>query len=142
MRTTAVTAATVLLAGIAFTPTAEASAAGSGLIAFESSRVTADNPEGDIEIFSIGTDGTGLTQLTSNATFDRQPNWSADGKRIAFSQTVGGVFHVFTMDADGKHPADRSVNGGFFDVAPKWRPDGKRIAFSSSRGGGSGASTR
>ena len=58
-------------------------------IAFASDRAVGegvDNPERDTEIFTANLDGTGLTQLTHNVEreHDNQPDFSPDGKRIAF----------------------------------------------------------
>src|SRR6186713_1847910 len=49
-----------------------------GLIAFQSDR------DGDAEIFTVTADGSALTQLTTNDTFDGEPSWSPDGSEIAF----------------------------------------------------------
>ena len=54
-----------------------------GKIAFTSNRITAGNPTGDDEIFTMNPDGSGGKQLTDNAAEDRDPAWLADGTRIA-----------------------------------------------------------
>ena len=55
-------------------------------IAFMSDRVTANNPEGDSEIFIMKADGSHQRQITFNALDDESPAWSPDGRRIAFSR--------------------------------------------------------
>src|ERR671916_3404922 len=75
-----------------------------GLIAFASNRATGegvDNPEGDFEIFTMNPDGTDLTQLTHNAAFDFDPDWSAGGEKIAFESDRDRFSNIFTMNADG-----------------------------------------
>lgn len=106
-------------------------------IAFESTRTAGtgvNNPEGDLEIYTIGPDGVGVAQLTFNATFDIQPEWSPNGRRIAFASFRDGTYDVFTMNADGSDQVNRTKDPGQ-DYGHSWSHDGKRIAFNSSRGG-------
>jgi TolB protein len=47
-------------------------------------------------------DGTGITRLTiDNAAFDRQPAWSPDCHRIAFTKDPSGNVEIYVMNADG-----------------------------------------
>ncbi|MBK8025119.1 MAG: PD40 domain-containing protein [Chloroflexi bacterium] len=60
---------------------------------------------GDLDIYSIGVDGTGLTALTSGEDWDLNPKWSLDGSQIAFSsKRDGDGLQIFLMDADGANP--------------------------------------
>ncbi len=102
-----------------------------GLIA-----LTLRDPAGRLQIFTIHADGTGKRQLTFEGDNGR-PDWSPDGRRIAFAahrgdkQFVPGSRHkmfVAVMDADGSKMKLLTEGN-----APDWSPDGKQIAF--SRGG-------
>jgi Tol biopolymer transport system component len=83
-------------------------------------------------LWTIGTDGKDLTQLTPGGhdVTDFTARYSPDGSRIAFeSFGRGGVIAaVYVMDADGSHmrrltPARLSARG------PDWSPDGSKITF-------------
>jgi Tol biopolymer transport system component len=53
-------------------------AGAAGHIVFSSDR------DGDLELFVVRPNGTGLRQLTHNHVDDSEPSWSRDGARIAF----------------------------------------------------------
>jgi len=90
-----------------------------GRIAFASSR------SGDLEIYSMNTDGSDVVQLTDGPATDEEPAWSPDGRHIAFaSNREGGVFRLYSMASDGSGVimlTDSSVD-------PAWSRDGSRIA--------------
>jgi Tol biopolymer transport system component len=98
-----------------------------GRIVFASAR------DGDLEIYSVNPDGSGLRRLTDNAADDTDPRWSYDGSRIVFSSARDGQREIYSMDADGAHQtrltfrasaSDASANGD-----PAWSPDGGKIVF-------------
>ena len=106
-----------------------------GRIVFASAGVTASNPEGDSEIFTIDADGSDAQQITSNTFDEFSPVWSPDGKKIAFSTNASGDYEIFVMNADGSNPVNLTKTPGI-DETPAWSPDGTRIAFTSARDGG------
>ena len=81
-------------------------------------------------IYAINPDGTGEKSLSTQG--DHTPNWSSDGKKIAFSSLRDGNSEIYIMNADGANQI-RLTNNGFFDFRPSWSPDGKKIAFTSTR---------
>jgi TolB protein len=100
-------------------------------IAFASMR------DGDLEIYVINADGTGLTNLTNAPTAsDDSPTWSPDGTQIAFASVRGGVAReIYVMDSDGGNQVRLTNNPGSLDDRPSWSPDGATIAFETLRDG-------
>ena len=141
----AMVSAGLLLAALAGTAReAEATLSGAnGKIAFASNRTTGEgvnNPEGDFEIFAMNRNGTGLTQLTENDVFDFEPEWSPNGKKIAFVGERGPFSSdILVMNPDGSEERRVTTNPDFsFGDAPAFSPDGKKIAFASDRTTGEG----
>ena len=77
-----------------------------GKIAFQSDR------DGDMEIFVMNADGTGVTQLTDNfALNDMFPAWSPNGNKIAFESDRDGNNEIFVMNADGSNVVSLGQQG-------------------------------
>ncbi len=71
-----------------------------------------------------------------NTIYYMFPDWSPDGKKIAFEGGVDGQLSIHVIDIDGKNltkltntPPDVDYN----DERPIWSPDGSTIAFFSNR---------
>jgi Tol biopolymer transport system component len=121
-----------LLALVALLAAQHASAAfpgKNGRIAFASSR------DGNFEIYSMNSNGSGVTRLTNNPGTDTQPAVSPGGNRIAFASNRDGDFDIYVMNADGSEQRQITDNPAD-DVQPAFAPDGERIAFVSDRGFG------
>ena len=60
------------------------------------------------EIYVMDNDGDNLRNLTNNPADDRDPSWSPDGKRIAFTADRNDRDwnrQIYVMDADGGNQA-------------------------------------
>lgn len=60
------------------------------------------------------------------------PDWSPDGREIAFESTRDGNHAIYVVRADGAG-LRRLTSGEADDEQPRWSPDGKSIVFISQR---------
>jgi Tol biopolymer transport system component len=101
----------------------------------EGDTIAYERLDADWEIYVSGADGTGATNLTEESGLfsdDREPAWSPDGTRIAFSSLREGAFEagsdIYVMNADGTGRI-RLTDTSHVDGEPAWSPDGSRIAY-------------
>ena len=73
--------------------------------------------------------GTAVTRLTRNAFQDRQPAWSPDGARLAFSSIRDGISSVVVSNADGS--GETLIYPWAHESEPAWSPDGSRLAYAT-----------
>ena len=94
-----------------------------GQIVFTSRR------DGNNEIYVMDADGGNQENLTNHPAYDGHPDWSPDGRKIAFvSGRNGGASQIHLMDVDGKNLI-RLTDGPGEKSHPDWSPDGGKIAF-------------
>ena len=82
------------------------------------------------ELVIAGPDGSNQVQLTANRALDHYPEWSPDGKRIAFIREENSARQLYTMSSDGQDV--QPVIGSITDVSPlplAWSPNGEHVAF-------------
>lgn len=90
--------------------------------------VFSSNRDGNLEIYLMNPDGSGILRLTDHPTGDYDPVWSPTGEQILFVSHRDGVRDLFLMNANGgsvekvfKSTVDRSE--------PAWNPDGERFVY-------------
>ncbi|MGI8480555.1 MAG: hypothetical protein ACR2MF_00560, partial [Chthoniobacterales bacterium] len=79
-------------------------------------------------IFIIRTDGADMRQLTDDAFKDREPHWSPNGKRIAFTSDRSGSSQIWAVNRDGSGLQQLTQMAGAHH--PVWSPDGTQMAYS------------
>jgi serine/threonine-protein kinase len=95
-------------------------------------RLALDIVEGtnrDVWVYESGRDS--LSRLTFEPGHDGYPEWTPDGRRIAFSSTRVGqaAGNLFWQPADGTGEAERLTESKNWQFPASWHPSGKFLAF-------------
>lgn len=105
-------------------------------IAFQSRRASGGLP--DIYVMKPAPEGAKNRpkNLSRHSTaYDETPDWSPDGRRIAFSSERGPWgFEIYTMKADGTDQTPVTESPAFSGT-PAWSPDGNFIVFQRETAG-------
>jgi Tol biopolymer transport system component len=73
---------------------------------------------GDNDIYAVGGEGTGETQLTHTPSrTELHPTWSPQGNRIAFEGCAGGACQIYVMSAAGTDEVQLAAG-----AYPAWQP--------------------
>ncbi len=68
-------------------------------------------------------------RLIASTRLDSSPQFSPDGRRIAFATDRTGYQEIWSSDADGNNQAAVTNLRAQSTGSPRWSPDGNRIAF-------------
>ena len=75
-----------------------------------------------------------LKRITYNDAIDTEPNWSPDGKKIAFTSDRSGSPQIYEISI-GKNKTKRLSFEGIYNARARYSPDGKFITLVHSTGG-------
>jgi len=67
--------------------------------------------------------------LIASTFRDSDPDYSPDGRRIAFTSGRSGSFGIWVCDADGSNSRLLFDGGPYVTGSPNWSPDGRKIVF-------------
>jgi len=93
------------------------------------------NRDGNIEIYIVNVDGTGIRRLTNHPGIDTSPTWSPLGHQIAFTSDRSGSPQIYVVDIDGT--GLRRITFESYCDRPTWSPAPyNEIAYASRTGPG------
>jgi Tol biopolymer transport system component len=79
--------------------------------------------------------GRAPERFLSSTWLDLAPQYSPDGRRIAFASQRSGHYEIWTADAEGTNQRQLTFLEHAMTVWPSWSPDGREIAFESTKQG-------
>lgn len=99
--------------------------------------VFASDRSGHNEVYISDIDGTNVEPLTAGSFGDRNyragPDWSPDGRLVAYQSLNGGTFQIMTMNL--RDQSVRQVTSDGRNDDPSWAPDARHIVVTSNRSG-------
>jgi Tol biopolymer transport system component len=75
------------------------------------------------------------SQFVSSTRSDWNPQYSPDGRRVAFESTRTGESAIWVAGADGTNVEQIFSRTGKHSGTPRWAPDSRRLAFDSTAEG-------
>ena len=97
--------------------------------------VMVSNRSGSDEVWTVDTQYTAVTQVTTEGAQCIDPSLSPDKTKVVYSCNVGGTFNLYTKNADGSGSHTQITSGSWNDLSPVWHPTSNLIIFSSNRSG-------
>jgi Tol biopolymer transport system component/DNA-binding winged helix-turn-helix (wHTH) protein len=106
-------------------------------IDFKAGRLAFSRTLANANIWRLERGGKAAPFLTSSSAQDSNPQYSPDGRRIAFmsSRQVANLA-IWVANADGTGPAQITNIGSPLSGTPRWSPDGRSLAFDALQKGG------
>jgi Tol biopolymer transport system component len=76
--------------------------------------------------------GKPAEKLIASTHLDHNPQYSPDGKRIAFASNRSGSHEIWVSNSDGSATQQLTFFGAsYYTANPRWSPDGREIYFDS-----------
>jgi TolB protein len=89
------------------------------------------------DVYIADIDGTNVSVLTTGSYGDRQhraePDWSPDGRLVAYQSLNGEVFQVMLVNV--RDQSTRIVTSEGRNDSPSWAPDSRHLVVTSTRSG-------
>lgn len=134
---------------IAFTPTQSAQPAQPEILPFGEQATAVTISRTGRVVYSVQSRDAALWKLplpasrgalvpvpVASSTYDEHtPDYSPDGKRLAFASNRSGYEEIWIAKADGSDPKQVTSMNGPLCANPRWSPDGTTILFNSRREG-------
>lgn len=112
-------------AGIAFFPT----------VSYSKHRLIYDHFQVEKDLWRMDL-GTGeYRRFIRSSYLELHPQYSPDGRRIAFDSDRSGESGLWTCDSDEENCQQLTSYGGTIGGTPRWSPDGRWIAYDSREQG-------
>ncbi|HMO14592.1 MAG TPA: S41 family peptidase [Pirellulaceae bacterium] len=106
---------------------------GGGDISPNAKRVVVE-ARGDIWTLPVS-EGTPRNLTATSGVAERSPNWSPDGRWIAYFSDASGEYELYITQSDGRGETKQLTHdGNCFRYNPTWSPDSKHIAFADKTG--------
>ena len=84
-------------------------------------------------LYTMPIEGGQAKAITKGLSFNGQPRYSPDGKRIVYTSDRSGSDNVWVIDADGSHAAQLSDEANASFTSPVWTADGKSVLVSKKK---------
>ncbi|MEK6320567.1 MAG: amidohydrolase family protein [Acidobacteriota bacterium] len=87
------------------------------------------------DIYTVPSTGGEAKRLMGGLSFESQPRFAPDGKKIVFTSDRSGAENLWLADADGSNPKPLTKGRNTHFLSPSWTPDGNYVIASKSTEG-------
>lgn len=87
------------------------------------------------DIYTVPTGGGEARRIIGGLSFESQPKFSPDGKKIVFISDRSGAENLWLADADGSNPKPLTKGRNTSFLSPSWTSDGSYVLASKSTEG-------
>ena len=94
--------------------------------------IDTNGPDGADDGADGGADGRNLRALTASRFDDREPVFSPDAARVAFSSDRSGNYDLWVLELETRELTQLTTDGAS-DYMPAWSPSGDALVFVSER---------
>ena len=86
------------------------------------------------DLYTMPITGGKATRITSGMSYDAQPRFSPDGKKIVFISDSSGANNVWMYDVEKKETSQFTKGNSSTYFSPEFTPDGKYVVASKGSG--------